>query len=168
MNDRKFEILTLSDCIGCESTYSNLGDPIAIITGGVAILQGLFPNIFGGGRRELTQGDWLQMFPGSGMWTVRLRNYLARTIHYDSDLGNIEEFTRNFVYENMGSIAGANFTAKYSTFLAIIQEEKFSGGASPFGNIPGIQAGFNYQAMIPYALGGLVLVFLFRKKKGRR
>lgn len=168
MNNRKFEILTLSDCVGCESTYSNLGDPVSIIVGGVAVIQGLFPNIFGGGRRELTSADWTQMFPGAGAWTVRLRNYLARTIHYDSDLGNIEEFTRNFVYENMGSLAGANFTEKYSNFLAIIQQEKFSGGTSPIGNIPGYVAGINYQQLIPYALGGLVLVFLLKRKKGGR
>ncbi len=163
--NRKFEILTLSDCGDCGSDYSNLGDPIAIITGGITILSGLFPNLFGGGRRELTNADWVQMFPGAGAWTVRLRNYLARTIHYDSDLNNIEEYTRNFVYENMGSLPGTNFTEKYAGFLEIIQQEKFSGGTYPVGNIPGYQAGFNYQAMIPYALGGFVLVLLLKQKK---
>ena len=139
MNSRKFEILTLSNCGGCESDYSNLGeggDPVGIITGGIALLQGLFPNIFGGGRRRLTQQDWIQMFPGAGAWTVRLRNYLARSIHYDSDLNNIEEFTRNFVYENMGSLPGATFTEKYAGFLEIIQQEKFSGGTYPVGTLP--------------------------------
>ena len=157
---RLFEIQTLSD-----HNYTSLKDPVSVITGGVAIIQGLFPNLFGGGRRRLTNQDWLQMFPGNGMYTVRLRNCLSRSIHFDSDLMNIEEFTRNFVFENMSALPGANFTEKFQSFLSIINEEKFTGGKSPGGMIPGISGGLDYSTLLPIAAIGLVLVFAMKKKK---
>jgi len=161
---RDFEILTLSDHkLG---KYRGLNDPVSIIVGGMSVIGQLFPNFFGGDRRLLTSADWRQLFPGSGMWTVRLRNYLAKTIHYDVDLKNIELYTRFFVDENKSGICGAGvpFSQCYSTFLSIIEQEKFTGGKLPFGNIPGIQGGLDYASILPFAIGGIILLLLLRKK----
>lgn len=160
---RLFEIQTLSD-------YNRLGnggggvDPFTIITGSLAVLTGLFPGIFGGSRKRLTDRDWMTLFPGNGMWTVRLRNYLKNTIHYDTDWSNVEPFTRNFVYENMGAIPGANFTAKFKNFLEIIAEEKYTGGGSG-GHIPGIPGTLDWSTLIPLALGAGLLIVIMKKKK---
>ena len=165
-----FDIATLSDCVGCgevydHAEYNNLSDPIAIITGGVAILQSIFPNLFGGGRRELTSADWLMMFPGNGFWTVKLRNYLATRIHYDADLENIQPFTGVFVSENRAALQGSNQTERMQYFLSVIAQEKVSGGALPVGQIPGLPGTFNYQAMLPFLIGGIVLIMVLKKKK---
>ena len=69
MRQNYFRIKTLQDG---ETSM----DPITIITGGLAVVSQLFPNIFGGGRKRLTDADWLQLFPGSGYWTSLLRSYL--------------------------------------------------------------------------------------------
>lgn len=162
---RDFEILTLSDHnLG---KYRGLRDPVSIITGGVALLQGIFPSLFGGGRRKLTSADWIMMFPGSGAWTVRLRNRLSETIHYDSDLQNIEPFTRYFVDDNKLAICGpgVSFNECYSIFLGIIEQEKFTGGKFPIGVVPGLTRGLDYASILPFAIGGIILVFLLRKKK---
>lgn len=172
-NKKLFEIATLSDHVGWiddHQNYNNLSEPIAIITGGVAILQSIFPNLFGGGRRVLTTQDWTQMFPGNGAWTVRLRNYLANTIHYDADLTNISPFTRNFVFDNKVALCGVGvpFNNCFQTFLQIIEQEKFSGGTFPVGQIPGIAGAFNYQAFLPWVIGGLALVLVVRAGGRRR
>ena len=168
---RLFDIATLSDCIGCDenynSSYTSLSEPIAILTGGIAILQSIFPNLFGGGRRPLTSADWIMMFPGNGNWTVRLRMYLSEHIHYDADLPNIAEFSRYFVDENKTAICGINvaFNDCYQQFLQIIEQEKFSGGTLPIGSIPGMPGTFNYAALMPWLIGGLALAFIMKKKK---
>lgn len=162
---RDFEILTLSD--HNLAKFRGLKDPISIITGGVALLQGIFPSLFGGGRRQLTSADWVMMFPGAGAWTVRLKNYLANSIHYDSDLKNIEQFTRYFVDENKIAICGSGvpFNQCYSTFLTIIEQEKFTGGKFPVGIIPGITRGLDYASILPFAIGGIILILVLRRKK---
>lgn len=162
---RKFNILTLSDCLGCgDSGYRSLSDPITIIMGGITALTALFPNLFGGGRVRLTNADWLKMFPGNGMWTVRLRNHLQGAIHYNVDLGNIEPYTRYFVDDNKSAFCESpSFEVCFQMFLQIIEEEKFSGGKSPGGRIPGIPGTFDYMSLLPYALGGLVLLMVLRR-----
>ena len=175
---KTFRIVTLSDCLECE--HKNLSgvvppepsqgggmDPATIIMGGLAILQQFAPNLFGGGRRKLTPADWEQLFPGNGSWTVRLRNRLAATIQYDSDLGNIELFTRYFVVDNQAGICGAgvDFSTCYTKFLEILQEEKFTGGKSPVGRVPGYGGTIDYASLLPYAIGGVVLIYLMKKKK---
>ena len=97
MKTRLFEIQTLSE-------GRRLADPVTIITGGLALLSSLFPNIFGGARRRLTSAYWLQLMPGNGYWTTALRNHLENTIHYDTDVANIQPFTKYFVHENQASI----------------------------------------------------------------
>ena len=156
---RLFEIQTLSD-------YTTLGDPVTVLTGSIAVLSQLFPNIFGGGRIRLTNAHWMEMFPGNGMWTVRLRNYLSSTIHYDVDMQNVEQFTRYFVDINKNSIPGSNFTEKFQNLLNIIAEEKYTGGKSPGGMIPGIPGGIDYSTLLPIGLGVVILVLMMKNKKG--
>ena len=179
-----FKIVTLSDCLNCNeninlgqpSSFHSYGqslqqgggmDPVTIITGGLAIVQQFFPNLFGGGRKKLTSADWNQLIPGNGSWTVRLRNRLAETINYDSDLGNIELYTRYFVIDNKNQICGAGVSDSecYKTFLGILKQETFSGGSSPVGNVPGYFGTIDYQSLIPYAIGAVALVYILKNKK---
>ena len=170
---RLFEIQTLSE-------RHRLADPIAILTAGMGTLTALFPNIFGGSRKELTSTDWLELIPGSGHWTTMLRNYLASRIHYDVDaVTNIQPFTTVFVWENGQQIcghpkgtwgaAGAGTEQKcMRRFYDIIREEAMTGGSSPVGQTPGgFGATINYETLLLVG-GGLLLVMAITKKKKRR
>lgn len=160
---RKFEIITLRD-------YQRLSDPVSIITGGVALLTQLFPNIFGGGRKELTEADWNTLIPGSGYWTVKLRNYLKSRIKYDVDFtNNVQPFTIQFVADNKQGICPTfntdnhNWTACYQKFLQMLKEEQQTGGQSPVGQTPGISAGIDWNTILPIALIGVVAVAVFKR-----
>ncbi|MBK9285052.1 MAG: hypothetical protein IPM51_12165 [Sphingobacteriaceae bacterium] len=171
MKNRMYEIVTLQD-------RNNLADPVSIITGGVAVLSQIFPNIFGGGRRRLNSQDWIQLIPGSGFWSTKLRQYLEARIHYDADLGNIQPFTAAFVWDNRRQICPAvqDSCWEYNkpesciecmrAFYAILNEESRTGGMSPVGQTPG---GFgqtiNWSAVLPIAIGGVVLVMAMKTKK---
>jgi hypothetical protein len=178
MKNRLFDIVTLS-------SRGRLGDPVTILTGGLAVLSQIFPNIFGGGRKRLTDSDWLQMLPGAGYWTQKLRNYLKARIHYDVDYTtNVEPFTLQFVSENHnqicprtytfqtppGSNPGGNGTASwlpcYQQLLSKLQQETYTGGTSPVGVTPG---GYgltaDYSTLMPLAIGAIALVFLMKSKK---
>jgi hypothetical protein len=101
---RKFEIQTLS-----ERNYNRLGfDPIVLITGGYALAQSLFPNLFGNNRKLITDSDWSQLFPGNGYWTVLLKKYCAERIKYDVDMRYLYPFEKF-----RGAIA--DFVVKNST-----------------------------------------------------
>ena len=159
---RFFDIVTLS------ANHKRLSDPVTVITSGVAILSQLFPNIFGGNRKRLTETDWLQLFPGAGYWTTSLRNYLKAHIHYDTDYtANVLQYSKDFVYNNASQLCGGVYTdACYSKFLGMLQTEKNTGGNSPIGITPG---GYglttDYSTLVPLAIGALALVFLMKSKK---
>ncbi len=166
-NYKTFRIQTLSDNV-------RLGDPVAVITGGMALLTSLFPNIFGGGRTKLTRAHWIELMPGNGSWTTALRTYLAGAIHYDNNLENIQEYTKYFVHENQAQICKEmnlqNYPGQYSNecftrFLQILREETYTGGTSPVGQIPGGYGTINWASVIPFAIGGIVLIALFKNKK---
>lgn len=165
--NRKFSIQTLQDNGGTPM------DPITIITGGVGLLSSIFPNLFGGGRRRLTNADWLQLFPGSGYWTTALRKKLQSSIHYDSDLKNIEEFTKYFVDENKAQICGGapcSFTNAFSKFAQILQQERVTGGNYPVGNYPGGIGGgsINYQEILIYGGIAILAITLLSKSKKKK
>lgn len=166
---RLFDIVTLS------SSHRRLADPITIITGGLGVLTQLFPNIFGGGRKRLTDADWLELLPGSGYWTTALRNYLKATIHYDNNLENMQQFTKNFVYERPGEICGvtgwngSDFMQCYSKFLKILQTEKNTGGNSPVGITPGgYGQTIDYSTLMPLAIGAVALILVMKSKKRKK
>ena len=184
--NRLFEIQTLSDC-GNPHVYNRLGqsgppgqpvDPFAVITGGIGVLSNLFPNIFGGARKKLTSADWLQLIPGSGHWTTKLRNYLAIRIHYDVDaVANIQPFTVTFVWNNGAQIcghakgtwgaAGPDTEQKcMQRFFDILREEQRTGGTSPIGQTPGgFGSTINYESLILLGGGLLLAMAVFKKKK---
>jgi len=176
MKNRLFDIMTLSS-----KQFLSEGEnvePITILTSGVAILSQIFPNIFGGNRKRLTEAMWLQLLPGAGYWTTSLRNYLQARIHYDVDYPkNVLQFTKDFVYERPGEVCGLKdwggpaspkFAACYESFLAKLSDEKNTGGQSPIGITPG---GYgmttNYSALVPIALGALALIVVMKSKKKR-
>lgn len=162
MKTRLFDIVTLS------SNHSRLADPATILTAGVAVLTQLFPNIFGGNRKKLTESDWLQLLPGAGYWTTSLRNYLKAHITYDVDYtNNIIPFTKYFVDDNKNQICGGSYTdACYSKFLGMLDTEKKTGGMDPVGITPGGYGGtVNYSTLMPLAIGAIALVFLMKSKK---
>lgn len=160
---RLFDIVTLSDRNG-----GRLNDPVSIITGGVAILNQLFPNIFGGGRKRLTNEDWLQLIPGAGYWSTRLREYLKTRIHYDVDFQrNVLPFSQQFAYDNRNAIcSNCNDEQRYQTFLNLLKQESQTGGTSPIGITPGgVGLTVDYSTLIPIAVIGLGLVFIMKTKK---
>ena len=174
MNSGRFNIMTLQD------NY-RLGDPVTIITAGVGILSSLFPNIFGGNRKRLTDADWLQLFPGSGYWTSALRNDLKTHIHYDVDFpGNVSDFTKYFVDRKRSdiipslpaypaTITGEQYQQAYKTFLEYLALEKQTGGNSPVGQVPGgYGQTVDWSKFIPIAIGGIVLIVAMKNKKGSR
>jgi len=173
MKNRLFNIVSLS------SNQRRLNDPVSIITGGVAVLTQLFPNIFGGARKRLTETDWLTILPGAGYWTTSLRNYLKARIHYDVDyVNNALQFTKDFVFErpmeicgltDWGGSASPRYEACYQSFLQKLQTEKNTGGQSPVGITPG---GYgltaNYSSLIPLAIGAAALVILMKTPKRKK
>ena len=182
MNKRLFDIVTLSD-------YQTLKDPVTVITAGTALLSSLFPNLFGQNRKLLTTNDWIQLIPGSGYWTTKLRSFLSARIKYDVDLGNMQALTIDFVFENRslicpdvpvssqcwnnpgtGLYAGQGSCPECMTkFYAILKQETQTGGMSPVGQTPGgIGQTLNLNALIPLAIAGVVLVAALKTKKKTR
>lgn len=176
---RDYRILTLQDnnCLGCYD--GTLGaDPMGIITGSIPLLNQIFPNLFGGNRRRLTQADWNQMFPGNGYWTVRLKNYLARHTHYDVDLkylydtGNGYGYIINFIAENRAeiwpqrwqSVQQLSYPEQLRLFEDVINEEKFTGGNSPVSQVKYLQGSMDFSKILPIAGVVLVVGLLMSKK----
>lgn len=161
-----FRIATLQD---------RLSDPTTILTAGVSLLSSLFPNIFGGNRKELTESDWVTMLPGSGYWTVKLRNYLKSRIKYDVDYANnVQPFTIQFVADNKANIcptydtSNHNWQACYRKFLQMLQTEAQTAGTEPIGQTPGLNTGFNLESILPYALIGAFAYILVKKNRGKK
>lgn len=171
MKNRLFEIVTLQD-------RNTLNDPVTIITSGAAVLSQLFPNIFGGSRKRLTESDWIQLIPGSGYWSTKLRNYLALHIHYDVDVKDIQKWSGAFVWDNRRLICPdiPDSCWQYNqpdsclecmrAFYALLNEETRTGGLSPVGQTPG---GFgqtvNWSIVAPVALGFVALALIAKNKK---
>lgn len=168
-NPNRFSILTLSD----NNRYqikSRLGDPISIITAGASVLNSLFPNIFGGNRKELTNSMWLELIPGSGYYTTALRNYLKTRIKYDVDfVTNALPFSQQFAFNlrDSGELCpNCDNTQAYQNFLNVLNKEKQTGGNLPIGQTPGgFGSTLDLSTLVPLAIGGVVLVMLMKNKK---
>lgn len=163
---RLFEIQTLSDC---DKRFPNLSqggvDPVSIILGGLPVINQLFPNLFPN-RRRLTEADWLKFFPSSGRWTTDLRRALSNSIHYDTDLKNIPEFTKYFVDENKSSICPScqSFNEAFVAFSDILKQEARTGGSGGGGSYP-YGSSINWQEILLYGGGAILLLTLLNKKK---
>lgn len=185
---RNFDIVTLSECAGCSKQINlreeNSGmSPVEIILGGYSIVQ----TILGwfGGRHKMTSEDWYKLFPGSGYWTVRLRDYLAAHIGYLEDLKSIlagsglsylEGNTQVFVHNNLKALSGGkwenNSTLPTSQqwqeimqkFYQILADEK--AGVSTGYKESGV---FGEIGLLPLLLlGGLAFGFLSSPTKKRK
>lgn len=182
MKNGLFEIQTLQE------NY-RLADPVAIITGGVAVLSQIFPNIFGGSRKKLTDADWFQLIPGSGYWSTNFRNFLKARIHYDTDFtSTIQHWTAVYVADNNAQVCPKTYIFQnppgthpggtggntgwepcVAKFLELLKLEQSTGGNLPIGQTPG---GFgqtvDWSALIPLAIGGVVLVAAMKSKRKTR
>lgn len=181
-NDKLFEIVTLQE-------NNRLNDPVAIITGGAAVLSQIFPNIFGGSRKRLTDADWFQLIPGSGYWSTKFRNYLKGIIKYDTDFtSTIQHFTTVFVADNNAQVCPETYTFQNppgthpggtggstgwepctAKFLQLLKLEQSTGGNLPIGQTPGGFGGtVDWSAILPLAIGGIILVAAMKSKRKTR
>ena len=143
--------------------------PVEIILAGAGILQGIL-GIFGGGSRRLTANDWQKLFPANGYWTNRLRTYLSMHIHWDTDLKNVQPFTKYFVHENLSEITGG----KYFNLQHGIPESEWNKIMTDFYNMLNSEGGYAQNAggmmgaagdFLPWLLVGGLAIYLFTKAK---
>ena len=175
-DQRLFEIQTLSDRV-----YPRLGDLIPILTAGVGFLTQMFPSIFGGNRKILTEADWMALVPGNGYITARLRTYLASVIRYDTDVKriapsgktNLEAQTIYFAQHYSldwcpdGSCQGNSESVLMPKFYSLLRKE--AAGQGQQGNVPGfMQAGFDFAKALPYLAVGVLALLILNKKKSRK
>lgn len=183
--NRLFEIQTLSEK-RCFKDYGNLKnggtpvDPITIITGGLAMVSQLFPNIFGGSRQAMTQAYLDNIFPGSGYWTVKLKAYLKEKTRYTVDakywypFENQSGYIADFAYINRAQYAPDCSTFKdcaWGKFLNLLKQESLTGGNQPVGNFPGLPGGIgsiDWQTLLLFGGGAFLLFALMNKKKTRK
>lgn len=168
---RHFTIRTLSD-------YTNLGQ-LEFISAALGLLGMIFPD-WGLFRRRLTMSDLNQIFPGSGYWTVKYKNYLLAHISYLDDKfeENVRHQTDNFVWSTFRpvycmdvpvscwTLVGQDWThcdVCYSRLNQTLADE--ATGKSTTG-----AAGFNLSSLTPILLvgAGVYLVSTLSKKKSRR
>ena len=156
---RLFEIQTLSD-----QQYSRLSQ-LDFIPGIIALIPGLFPNLFGSERtsREVFN----KLFPSNGYWTSQYKNYLLSKIKYIKDIErDLHMYTGEFIQMNQSQICqGKTGQGCWENFYKLIQQEAVTGGQSPVGNIFG--AGLDYQTLLLVG-GGVLLLLALSKKKSRR
>lgn len=175
-----------------------LQDPIAILTAGYGLLQSIFPGIFGGTRKRLTEADWLQLFPGNGYWTTQLRNFLKARIHYDVDMkfaypffseqlgrqdqGHISFFVLRHKdqicpgkvtpqCDSMAQLQGIPCQPCMTEFANILKQEQFSGGNQPVGQYPGGLAPggtMDWYSIIPIVAVGAVMLIALKGKRRGR
>lgn len=181
IKNEMFDIVTLSDNNKNKVFMkNNLNDVVTILTSAAGLLSQIFPNLFGGGKKKLNESDWLTIIPGAGYWTTELRNYLKTKIQNDTALSRVQEYTRYFVDEQRSNIDSKlpaypayitpeKFNQAYQKFLAILEQEKLTGGTSPVGLVPGgMGSTLNITALAPLLIGGVILYAAMRKKKRGR
>jgi len=162
-----FKIQTLSN-------YVRLSDPVTIITAAAAALTQIFPNIFGGNRKRLSDADWNQIIPGNGYWTTALRNYLKTRIHYNTDVQKIvagtsetylQAMTKAFHFNNVNNVR--TMFPTLTEFYAELKKESAGGGTqtAPPGNIPGVGIGIPTEYLL---IGAGVIILMMARKKNRR
>ena len=163
---RSFKIQTLSD------SYKLGFDPVTILTAGTAVLSQLFPNLFSS-RTPLTKEKIEAIFPGSGYWTVQLKNYLLEHTQWTVDMkywypfGTSAGYIKDFAYLNYKTYCPtcANFGIEgWPAFQKILQQEQTPGG-SPGGLFPGYQSEVPLSQYLLFGGIALTLVLLGRNKK---
>lgn len=178
--NRLFEIQTLSDRNYGLRDYARLADPVAIITGGIALISQLFPNLFGQPAIPMTEADWIKMFPGNGYWTTLYRNYVKSKIPNTRDLWRLERFTGYFVWDNRMNIAPEvpnscypfdephKCPAAMSKFFNLLKQEQLTGGSSPVGQFPGGIGTLDMNTLLLIGGGVLLLSILLKKKSSKK
>lgn len=151
MDKRLFEIQTLSD-------HNRLGVPIIpVITGGVAIFESLFPNLFGG--RSLKQ------------IAIDERNAVIATRNSFFSIYGIM-LPDQMIIGLLQPIwnAGGSGTQQWQRMVTFYNQNKIAleEAKSRTQKLPGgiISSGVYSQSyLIPLILGGVVLVLIMKKKK---
>lgn len=167
--DNKFNVLSLAD----NQRHFKRGlsaAPLAIITGGYKIVQEIL-GLFGQSRR-LEAADWEKLFPANGYWTDKLKNYLSKHIHWDSDLKNIAPYTSYFVRENLYEITGGKYpnlaTVPQSDYLEILNGFYGMLQSEAEGNNVQTASFFNSSSLTPLLIGGVVLGLVLSSKGKKR
>lgn len=182
MKKRLFEIQTLSDNV-------RLSEPMTLIAilGSVTSLVGsLFPGMF---RERLNMQHLNKLFPGNGYWTVKYKQFILSHIAYisGSSSGGMEfqeelimkthAFTNEVLRGTLCKDVPRSCWRPYAdTFECpeclsilnnVLRQETFSGGTSPVGTMPGggFGAAINYQQILIFGLGAVLLIALMKKKK---
>ena len=169
---RLFEIQTLSECSKPNlKNYVRLRektktmDPVAVILGIGGLIPSLFPNLFGAER--LTMDHLNRLFPGSGYYTMQYKNYLLQRIRYLKDVErDLHMYTGQFIESKPEICNGGTGQTCWQNFYKILQQEQYSGGTQPVGNVLG--AGFDFQTLLLVGGGALLLLALTKKKRSKK
>ncbi len=166
MRTQPFKIQTLSD-------FTRLGiDPATVLTVGAAAMTELFPNLFNT-RTPMTKSKLDQIFPGSGYWTVQLKNYLLEHTQWTVDMRfwypfeNQAGYIKDFAYMHYKTYCPecANFGVEaWPKFQKLLQQEQTPGG-SPGGVFPGYESDVPVMQYVLFGGIALTLILLSKKKK---
>lgn len=166
--NRLFEIQTLSD--RSYRRLSNGGatgfDPISVIGSIGAVIGSIFPNLFG--TETLTMAHLNKLFPGSGHYTTLYKNWLLQRIKYLKDVErDLHMYTGQFIEANQSVFCnGGSGQQCWQGFYKVLQQESYSGGTSPVGNVYG--AGFDFQTLALVGGGILLLSLIMKKKRSKK
>ena len=153
---RNFEITTLSD-------HRTLNDPITIIGGTIGLLGQIFPGLNFGGRNasQIAEDERRSMLFHKAAflraYNIDLSdNIVVAVLRPGWDMG--EDGTQlwnrimvRFYNENKQALEDAK-SGKYG----------YVGGTAPGGIYSGL--GFDFTTFMPFLIGGVVLLLLFKKK----
>lgn len=145
--------------------YGRLADPVTVITGIATVLPSLFPNLFG--TEQLTMDHLNRLFPGSGYYTMQYKNYLLQRIKYLKDVErDLHMYTGQFIESKPEICNGGTGQTCWSNFYKILQQEQYSGGTRPVGNVFG--SGFDFTTLALVGGGVLLLLALTKKKRSKK
>lgn len=168
---RMFDIVSLSDCPQClgDNRYVNLSqengggmDPITIITGGIALLQSVFPGLNFGGRssQQIAEDERRSMLFHQAAFLreygIQLSNQIVIAVLRPGwDRG-----------ENGTQLWDRIMNRFYNENRQALEDAKRGIGPLVTGGAPGgiyTPAGA-FSAYLPYLIGGIALIFLMKKK----
>lgn len=157
---RDFEILTLSDHnLG---KYRGLSEPITIITGTLTLLQSIFPNLNFGGRNasQIQEDERRSMLFHQAAFLRKYNIQLSPDIvvsvlrpGWDAGENGAQLWNRimiRFYNENRIALENSKIGGGFLTGSA-------PGGVfTPYGSL---------SAYLPFVVGGVILLILFKKRK---
>ena len=150
----------------CLESNQTLNDPLTVATIIEAAIQGLqaiFPNIFGGNRRRLTDEDWNKLIPYNGYWHNQLRAYLKSAIHYDVDaVNNVVPFTKYFAIDHNMTIDQLNALLKQEAAGQSVPDSPYLNYDNPLAGGVG-----SMDTTTLLLIGGAVIFLMSQSNKKR-